>query len=441
MRRLLVLFLISLLAWATTPSITLSDEWPQWLGPTRDGHWRETGIIEEFPSGGANILWRKPIHGGYAGPAVAAGRIYVMDFVLSEGDPTPNPDKRSEVKGQERVLCLDAKSGEPVWTYAYDCNYAISYPSGPRCTPTIAGGKIYALGAEGNLACLDANDGKVLWSKELKKEYKCESPIWGFTGHPLVDGDRLYCLVGGKGSIAVCFDRHTGKEIWRSIDDKDAGYCPPSFIEIDGVRQLVYWTPSAVHGLDPKDGKIAWSIPLEPGYGMSIAMPRQSGKYLFAAGTGMKSVLIELSDKGKKAKEVYRGEKTTSLFPVNSTPIVDGDYLYGVCTRGELRCVELKTGKRLWETFVPTTGETRPLNSGTAFLIKNGDRYFIFNEKGDLIIAKLSPAKYEEISRVNLLEPTSDAFGRKVVWSCPAFAQRCAFVRNDKEIVCVSLAK
>ncbi len=420
---------------------TAAQDWPQWLGPTRDGVWTESEIIDVFPAGGPKVLWRKPIHGGYAGPAVAGGRVYVMDYVLAEGDATPNPDKRNELKGQERVICLDAASGEEIWKYAYDCSYAISYPCGPRCTPTIVGGKVYALGAEGNLNCFDAESGKVIWSKELKKEYNCESPIWGFTGHPLVDGDVLYCLVGGKGSIAVAFDRNTGKEIWRAIDEKDAGYAAPSLIDVGGEKELVYFTPAAVHGLAPKTGKSLWSIPIEPGYGMSIMMPRQSGKYIFAGATGMKSVLIELDAKGEKAKEVYRGEKTNSLFPVNSTPIIDGDYMYGVCTRGELRCVELKTGKRMWETFAATSGETRPINSSTAFLVKNGDHYFIFSEKGDLIIAKLTPQKYEEISRAHLLEPTGTAFGRDVLWSCPAFAQKCALMRNDKEIICVSLAK
>jgi outer membrane protein assembly factor BamB len=418
-----------------------AEDWPQWLGPTRNGLWSETGIIEEFAAQGPKVLWRTSIAGGYAGPAVVGDRVYVMDYVRTEGDATPDPDKRNELKGKERVQCLNAATGRIEWQHAYDCNYAISYPSGPRCTPTIAVNKLYSLGAEGNLCCLDAKSGKVLWEKELKKEYECESPIWGFTGHPLVDGDVLYCLVGGKGSIAVAFDRHSGKEIWRSIDDKDAGYSPPTLIEVNGEKQLVYFTPSAVHGLVPRTGKELWSVPIEPGYGMSIMSPRQSGNFIFTGATGMKSILFELDEKGAKPKEIYRGDKSSSLFPVNSTPIIDGDYMYGVCTRGELRCVELKTGKRMWETFVPTTGQTRPLNSGTAFLVKNGDRYFIFSEQGDLIIAKLTPEKYEEISRAHLLEPTSDAFGRSVVWSCPAFANKCAYLRNDKEIICVSLAK
>src|SRR5262249_5480910 len=157
-----------------------------------------------------------------------------MDFQKTETEVAskPAPGQKHLISGKERVLCLDAKSGQTIWEFVYDCPYGITYPGGPRCTPTVVDGKVYALGAEGNLNCLDANSGKLLWGKELKKEYNCESPVWGFAGHPLVEGDTLYCHVGGKGSIAVALDRHSGKEIWRSIDEKDPGYSPPTLIEV-----------------------------------------------------------------------------------------------------------------------------------------------------------------------------------------------------------------
>src|SRR5262249_52869783 len=159
----------------------------------------------------------------------------------------------------------------------------------------------------------------------------------------------------------------------------------------------------SVRGLDIQTGAEIWTVPIDPSWGMSIMGPIQSGQLVFVGGYGMKSVLLELDDKGEKATEVYRGDRSTSLFPVNTTPILDGDYLYGVCSRGELRCVELKTGKRMWETLEATIGGKRPTYSAAGFLVKNGDRYFIFNEKGDMVIAKLTPDKYEEISRVHLL--------------------------------------
>src|SRR6185295_16837 len=128
------------------------------------------------------------------------GRVFVTDYVKASGESVNDPGQRPPLKGRERVHCFDAATGKTLWKHDYDCAYAISYPAGPRATPTVAGGKVYSLGAEGNLTCLDANSGKVIWSKTLKDEYKCESPTWGFTAHPLVDGNKLICVVGGDGS-------------------------------------------------------------------------------------------------------------------------------------------------------------------------------------------------------------------------------------------------
>ncbi len=418
-----------------------ADDWPQWMGEKRDGVWRESGILEKFPASGPAIKWRVPISGGYAGPAVAGRRVYVMDYVRSDGDAKPNPNVRSEVKGTERILCLNAADGKEIWKHQYDCPYKLSYAGGPRCTPTVDGGKVYTLGAEGNLLCLDAVKGKLLWWHDLKTEYKAETPHWGFTGHPLVDGDKLICLVGGPGSVAVAFDKNSGKEIWKGITAKDPGYSPPTIIEAGGQKQLLIWHPEALCSLDPESGKEFWSVPLKPMYGMSIMAPRKFGDHLYAGGIGEVSVLLKLAKDKPAAEVVWRGDNMSSVYSVCSTPLVDDDgTMYGVCQRGQLRGVEFATGKRLWETLKPTTGE-RPLSSGTAFLVKNGEHYFLFSETGDLVIARLTPKAYEEISRTKLLEPTSDAFNRPVVWSHPAFADQCIFARNDKEIVCASLAK
>ncbi|MCE9528521.1 MAG: PQQ-like beta-propeller repeat protein, partial [Planctomycetales bacterium] len=219
------------------------------------------------------------------------------------------------------------------------------------------------------------------------------------------------------------------------------GYSSPSIIEAGGQRQLLIWHPEALSSLDPESGKEYWSVPLKPMYGMSIMAPRKFGDLLYAGGIGEVSVLLKLAKDKPAAEVVWRGDNQSSVYSVCSTPLVDDDgTMYGVCQRGQLRGIEFATGKRLWETLKPTTGE-RPLSSGTAFLVKNGDRHFLFSETGDLIIAHLSPKGYEEQSRTHLLEPTGDAFGRFVVWSHPAFAEKCIFVRNDKEIVCASLAK
>jgi outer membrane protein assembly factor BamB len=306
----------------------------------------------------------------------------------------------------------------------------------------VSGGKVYTLGAEGNLVCLDAVKGTVVWAKDLKKEYKIKAPMWGFCGHPLVEGQRLFCLVGGKDSVAVALDKDTGKVLWRALSAKEPGYCPPTLIEAGGKKQLLIWDAESLNSLSPVTGNLYWSVPLAPLYGMSIAAPRQLGDYLFAGGIGEVGALLKLDREKPGAAVVWRGKKDNAVYCGNSTPFLEDGMIYGAdCGLGALRGVRLETAERLWETFAPTTGGTRRASHGTAFLVKNGERFFLLAETGHLIIAKLSPKGYEESSRCKLLEPTGSAFGRAVLWSHPAFADRCVFARNDKELICVSLAK
>lgn len=424
-------------------SLGLADDWPQWLGPQRDSVWRETGIIERFPDGGPPILWRTPIGSGYAGPAVAGDRVFLMDRRLPEGTQNPpNPFEKPLVPGRERVLCLEAASGRVLWTHDYDCPYSISYAAGPRCTPLVAGGSVYTLGAEGHLFCLDAASGRPVWARDFKQDFGAKTPEWGFAGHPLLDGDRLFCLVGGSGSVAVAFDRTTGRELWRALSAKEPGYCPPTLIEQDGRRVLVIWHPEAVNGLDPDTGRVLWTVPFPVRYGLTIATPRPAGDQLFVTAFYEGSRMLRL---GAAAPEVvWRSTKasekdTTALHAIMSTPFIVDGHIYGVCSYGQLRCLKLETGERVWETLAATTPD-KETRWGNAFLVRHADRFFLFNERGDLISARLSPAGYEEISRARLLEPTNRDPGRPVVWSHPAFAHRRVYARNDGEIVCANLA-
>jgi outer membrane protein assembly factor BamB len=314
----------------------------------------------------------------------------------------------------------------------------VQYPAGPRCTPTVNDGKVYSLGTEGDLFCIDAALGKALWSHNFKKDYSAETQVWGHASHPLIDGKKLICLVGGEGSAVVAFDKDTGKELWKALTAKGIGYSAPVVYDFGGKRQLIVWTGESVNSLDPETGKVYWTNPFSSYQAMSISMPRKlDNDKLYLTSTFAHSVLLKINGDGTKAEEVWKGDTKTGFDAVYATPFVEGDVIYGNTMNGVLTCIKVENGERIWQSTKPNND--KKLSSSDVFLVKNGDRFFLTTENGDLIIAKLTPKGYEEISRAHLLEKTSTAFGREVVWSHPAFANRCAYMRNDKELICVSL--
>ena len=358
------------------PATLLADDWPQWLGPQRDGVWREKGLLDKLPPGGPKVLWRTApgvLSEGYAGPAVVDGRVFITDRVRGKDAPAPSGGfDPAKFPGLERVLCLDEKTGAVIWIHSYECTYQVSYAAGPRTTPVVTGGKVYTLGTMGDLICLNARDGTVIWSKSLMTEYKIPTPRWGFSGHPLVDGKRLICLVGGNGSVAVAFDKDTGKELWKNLSSIEPGYAPPMIYTFHGKRQLILWHAAAVNGLEIETGNVL----LDPSTGlarprpslgkfqvkagMSIPTPRQIGDKLYLSCFYDGSLMLKIGADNHpsvlwsrtKRVEDPTPDITEQLHCVMSTPAIRDGYIYGVCSYGELRCLELETGKRVWETAV-----------------------------------------------------------------------------------------
>lgn len=432
-------------------STAAGDDWPRWMGPTADGVYYETDIVESIPAGGLPIKWRTEVAGGYAGPAVAAGRVYLFDYVHTAGDAFNDPNQRADVDGQERLTCFDAESGEQLWRFQYACSYSISYPAGPRCTPTVDvigpddSQRVYILGSQGDLHCLDAVSGELLWHRSFTEDFAAEVPIWGFAAHPLVDGDLLYCMVGGDDQTVVAFDKRDGSERWKALSASAVGYCPPSLIEAAGTRQLVVFHADGVQGLDPESGHSYWSVTLKPDYEMAITRPQRDGNRMYASGIRSSSVMFELADDQPVAKQLWRGQPRSAVYCANSTPIFHDGVIYGTdCNAGSLIAVDAETGNQLWTSFAPTKpDETRFVRHGTAFLtrIDGTDRYLLMSETGELIMAQLTRQGYNELGRQPVLEPTGEAFGRSVLWSHPAYAGHTAFIRNDQQLVAVDLSR
>jgi outer membrane protein assembly factor BamB len=407
------------------------QEWPQFRGPERNGVWREDGLVEKFAAPELKARWRVPVGTGYCGPTVAGGRVFVMDRVV---EPAP----------QERVHCFDWETGKPLWTHAYDADYAgLSYPDGPRASVTIHDGRAYALGAVGMLHCLNAASGTVLWSKDLRRDYQAQLPVWGIAAAPLVEGDLLILQIGGKDACLVALDRKSGEERWRALSDR-ASYSAPIVIDQAGKRVLVCVTGDRVVGLDPQSGQLHWEYPWpSKQVVIAIASPVVEGERLFLTSFYQGSLMLRLLPDRPAVEKLWQRaglneRDTEALHSIISTPLMIGDYVYGVDSYGELRCLDAKTGDRLWESLAAVPKS----RWATIHFVRNGDRIWLFNERGQEIIARLSPQGYQEISRAQVIKPTLGQLPQRegVCWTHPAYAYRHLFVRNDEELVCASLA-
>ncbi len=438
------------IVWATvTVNTSLhAEDWPEWRGKGREGVWTETGILDKFPENGLDFKWRTPIKTGFAGPAVADGRVFVLDYQEIPGTRV--------MDGTERLLCLEEETGQILWTYEWPVSYRMlmaSYANGPRATPTVDGDRVYVVGATGTLLCLNVKSGNPIWKKDYVGDYGTSVPVWGITSAPFIHGDQLICIVGGQPDAKViAFDRMTGEEIWRALSsDGEMGYAQPIIFEAGGVRQLIVWHPEALTSLDPENGKVYWQQPFDVRNGMTVATPVKSGSYLLVSQFYSGSMMMELDTEKPAARMIWKGksnselpDQTDGLHALITTPIIQGHYVYGVCSYGQLRCLKAENGERIWETLKLT----QFARWAAAFLVRNDSRYFVNNDQGDLIIAQFTPEGYLEIDRTRLIEPTTHiSFGRSrrierlVNWSHPAYANQHIFARNDKELLRASLEK
>ena len=432
-RILLVLALAGLACALPQEAASPGQDWPQWRGARRDGVWRETGILERFQGERVPLRWSVPIGGGYSAPTVAGGLVYVMD--------------RPKDQAAERVVCLDWKTGETRWAISYECSYeGFSYTAGPRASVTVHDGRVYALGAAGDLHCAEAASGKILWKRDLRKDYRIRMPNWGIAAHPIIEGELLITQIGGEGDACViALDRKTGEERWKAFPD-EASYSPPIAMDHAGQRVVVIALGYRLVAFAPADGKLLWShAQPKSSWPISIPAPVALGDLLFFSAANSGSVLFRLAPDKPAVNVVWensgRGRNPNTLTPVIPDPLVLNGLVVGVQTNGELRCLDLMTGKRHWETL-----DVQPKSwHGTMHLVRageTGDRAWIFNERGELILARLTAEGYKELTRAKLIDPTVEQGprGRAVTWAHPAFAYRHVFARSDQRLVCADLS-
>lgn len=409
------------------PFAARAEDWPQWRGPNRDGVWKETGILQTFPTNGLRIKWRAAVGYGFSSPVVAQGRVFVTDSQLDR------PHLR------ERVLCFDEATGKPLWTFSQEATFpdwafTPGQEQGPNGTAIVQGGRVYAPGPLGHrLFCLSASKGELIWQKDLVKEYQVEETS-SLASSPLLDGDRLILLPGGKpDACVVALDRSTGKEVWRALNEP-AAPSSPVLIRVGGARQLIVWTTQSVTSLNPRTGQPYWREGFRSSSMDAVATPVFSNHRLLIGG-----LMLRLDADKPGASVVWPEAISRRVLSSTSTPLLLGDHVFSATSSGLLTCWEAVAGKQVWETDKATD---RAYKSSTSIhLTVNGDSVLLFNDRGELIRARLTAQGYSEMSRAAVVTPTYPFSGRKVAWAAPAYANRHIFARSDKELVCASLAE
>ena len=409
-------------------AISIPD-WPQWRGPDRSGTWYHGPKLDTLTSELVSGIWEAEVGSGYNGPTVASGLVYVMDLH----------------EASERVACFDALTGEKRWVFPYPVEYTVGYPTGPRASVLISSGKAYSWGTMGHLHCLDAKSGELIWKRNTLEEYQSQVPLWGLASNPILVEQLLIVQVSGaEGACMVAFDKDTGKEQWRALKD-EASYSSPILISQAGKQVLVCWTASKISGLDPLRGTLYWSIPLEPlKMNMSISDPVYEAPYLFLSAFFDGSYLLELDQDAPAARLLYHRygsneRNTDALHCCISTPMIKGDHVYGIGSYGEARCLDLKSGERLWEdlSLVP------PGRWANVHLVHQGSQTWGFSETGELLLGEFTPGGYLDKGRVKIIEPVRISPNPRngVTWSHPAFSGSYVFVRSDSRLVCIHIGK
>lgn len=403
-------------AFAAEPS---TADWPQWRGPKRDNKSVQTGLLKSWEGQTPQLEWKVTgLGGGFASVSVVGDRLYTT----------------GNLENGQHVIAIDLKTHVIVWKQQLtEANPKHGY-DGSRCTPSVDGDKLYAIASDGQIACLNAADGKIVWSKRFDKEWGGKMMSgWGFSESPLVDGDRVLCTPGGPEAMIVALNKQTGDEIWRAKapDQNGAGYASIVISEAAGVKQYVTLTGRGVIGVAANDGKLLWSYGKIANGTANIPTPITVGDYVFAStGYGAGSALLKLvkDGDGVKAEEVWF-KPGNELQNHHGGTVLDGDFLYfgNGHNNGFPICVELATGKTFWG------GKERGPGSGSAAVtFADGNMIFRY-QSGEVALIEASPSEYrlKGVFKPDVVESQG--------WAHPVVAQGKLFLREQNTLMCYSL--
>jgi outer membrane protein assembly factor BamB len=407
-------WLASVVAVLLTVPLAAAADWPQWLGPQRDG-----ATDEKVPpwKGKLSVVWRQKVGEGHSSPVVAGGLVYLHTKVK---------DKEGEA-----VTAYDAITGKEKWqsTYPRDA-YRGLFGNGPRATPLVAGSKVYAFGINGILSCLDAKDGKVHWRVNTVSELHAAIPFFGASCSPILEGELVLMNIGAKGASIVAFGKDNGEVAWKALNDK-ASYSSPILIGKGPERQAIFLTAQGVVSLAPATGKVFWQFPLLDKLAESSSTPMIAGDTLIASSitTGCVGLRLERKDSMPAVTKEWNNEALTCYF---ATPVAVGkEHVYmvtgtkppAIFNTSTLRCIEAATGKELWKRA--NVGKYH------ASLLRTGDnKLLLLEENGDLVLVEPDPKGYRELARSKICGST---------WAHPAVANGRLYIRDGAELLCVQL--
>ncbi len=400
--------LLILVAVLSTAALSAQD-WPQILGPNRNGIYTGPPIVPSFPRSGPPQMWTREVGAGFAGPVVSGNRLVLFH----------------RVNNRETVEAMDALTGKTTWVFDYPTSYRddVGFDEGPRAPPGIAGGRVFPHGADGLLHGLDFATGKMLWSVDTRKTFDAPKGYFGVASSPVVDGNKVLVNVGGKQGGIVAFDAASGKTLWTSTAD-EASYSSPIVADIGGQHTAVFFTRTGLVALDPADGKVRYQMRWRSRQAASVnaATPIVTGDQIFlSASYSTGATLLKVAN--SQVTQVWSGEESMSNH--YSTSVLKDGYLYGFDGRQEfgqtLRCVELATGKVMWNVD----------GFGAGSLLIAGDTLVIMRESGELALAPASPKAFRFAARAPLM--------KGVVRAYPALAGGRYYVRNDRQLAAFDL--